>query len=208
MLVQENLEKVDETYIKELYSTLAMQYLIFRYNIRNEFNYEETLDSVLTDTVLTPRIVDKLSGISENDFNVIGEEHLAEMPSVTRFRTLSPEDRMMLTSIDIALDASALIREYHEESLQHAAVIPEPEPPELPHDEELPIQAEPASDETEEETDLLDQILTPDGETGEPEEEAEPEGPEKAVKTAAEKRYEKRKRARDHRRKRAAARKR
>ena len=38
MMVQENLETIDSRYIKEIYSVSALQYLIFRYNIKNEFS--------------------------------------------------------------------------------------------------------------------------------------------------------------------------
>ena len=127
MLVQENLEKVDDAYIKELYSTLAMQYLIFRYNIRNEFEYDETLASQLTDDVLNPRIVDELTAVKESEFDIVRNERTAEMPSVTRFKALEPDDMLMLQSIDIALDASDIIRENNEEHLLHLAVIPDPE---------------------------------------------------------------------------------
>ena len=128
MLIQEDLENIEDKYIKELYSTLAVQYLIFRYNIRNEFESDQTLVSEITDAVLNPRIVDQLTAASEQEFEIRDEEKVAPMPSVQRYATLTPEDQLMLESLDVALDASALIHEYHEEHLLHSADIPEPAP--------------------------------------------------------------------------------
>ncbi|MBO4216729.1 MAG: DUF2357 domain-containing protein [Clostridia bacterium] len=130
MLIQENLEDVDENYIKELYSTLALQYLIFRYNIKNEFEADNTLASNVLENELKPRIVDELSKMSENAFDVDGtsKERIAPPPAETRYGTLTPEDMILLESLDVAMDATELIRKNGEEFIYDSGAIPEPEP--------------------------------------------------------------------------------
>ncbi|MBO4693348.1 MAG: DUF2357 domain-containing protein [Clostridia bacterium] len=148
MIIQEDLENVDEEYIKELYSTLALQYLIFRYNIKNEFDADKTLASSLSDKVLSPRIIDQLSGVSENEYDII-EEHLPESPSLKRYNTLTPEDMLMIEALEISLDAADILIASGNEEIEHPQ-IPEPEPvPEVK-------EAEPEVPETENTADSAD----------------------------------------------------
>ena len=150
MLVQENLEDVDESYIKELYSTLALQYMIFRYNIHNEFDADNTLTSELTANELKPRIIDELSHVSENEFDVKDPppEKTAKAPAETRYGTLTPEDMIMLQSLDIAMNASDIIRGNGEEFIYSEGSIPEPEPePDPIMDEQTPEDGEESADE-------------------------------------------------------------
>lgn len=143
MLIQEDLEKVDDGYVKELYSTLALQYMIFRYNIHNEFDADSTLASQMTDGVLNPHIVDELSAVTESEFDLPADlpERHPPMPAVTRYGTLTPEDKMMLESLDVALDAADALSGKEED--RQAAAIPEPEP------EPIPIEPEEEPEETE-----------------------------------------------------------
>ena len=128
MLVQEDLEKVDDDYVKELYSTLALQYLIFRYNIRNEFEADATLADRINDDVYNPRIISELSDPDKDEFNVPSEpEKVPPTPAAARYVTLTPEDMLMLRSLDVALAAADKITEEEEEILDHPS-IPEPEP--------------------------------------------------------------------------------
>ncbi|MBP5289338.1 MAG: DUF2357 domain-containing protein, partial [Clostridia bacterium] len=118
MLVQEDLEKVDDEYVRELYSTLALQYLIFRHNIQNEFDAENVLASDLTDEELRPRMVSEFSKEREGDYDVSvpdsaekNADRKQPMPSMIRYGTLTPEDKMMLESLDAALDAAEILRQ-------------------------------------------------------------------------------------------------
>ena len=131
MLIQENLENVDSDYIKDLYETLAFQYLLFRYTVKNEFDDEETLANEITDNVLNPRIVDEFKDIDENEFEVendINDYKERNLPSYERLRyqTLSPEDELLLQDLKIALDAANIIREKDEEYLYSNASIIDP----------------------------------------------------------------------------------
>lgn len=143
MLVQESLENVDEAYIKELYSTLALQYLIFRYNINNEFDVDSTLDSRFSEDVYNPRIIDELSAPNKDEFNVPAEpEKVPAPPAQKRAATLTPEDRLLLASLDVALAAAEALSPEEEEIVDHPS-IPEPEPePEYVSEEEKERQAE------------------------------------------------------------------
>lgn len=107
MLIQEDLKEVDKAYVKELYSTLALQYLIFRYNINSTFGSDPTLASRITEDELRPQIVDSLDELTEQEFAVSYPSKKIPIPSKTRYGLLSPDDRMMLEAIDIALDADA-----------------------------------------------------------------------------------------------------
>lgn len=130
MLLQENLENIDEGYIKEMYSTLAIQYMLFRYNIRNEFDFDSTLASTLSSDELKPRIVDELESTSENEFDIGGSkpqpERAAQTPAEKRYATLTPDDQIMLESLDIAMEADAIINDRDEAFLYSKGDIPEP----------------------------------------------------------------------------------
>lgn len=108
MLIQEDLKDVDREYIKELYSTLALQYLIFRYNIRSTFGSDPSLASQTTEEELRPEIVDSLNELTADEFKVTYGSRKQVLPSAARVANLTPEDRLMLDSIDIALEADAL----------------------------------------------------------------------------------------------------
>lgn len=151
MLIQENLEDVDEDYIKELYSTLALQYMIFRYNIRNEFEVDSTLDSELTNDELKPRIIDQLNKLTDDEFNVedAPPERVAKAPAAARYETFTPEDQIMLQSLDVAMDAADIIRGNGEEFIYSGGNIPEPEAEPDSEPEEEPVAE--ANEETEEE---------------------------------------------------------
>lgn len=130
MLLQENLENIDEGYIKEMYSMLAIQYMLFRYNIRNEFDFESTLDSSLSKEELKPHIVSELTKTSEHEFDINDvprEEKTAKTPSEIRYATMTPEDKLILESLDVAIEADAIIKERDEEFLYSRGDIAEPE---------------------------------------------------------------------------------
>ncbi|MBO4452493.1 MAG: DUF2357 domain-containing protein [Clostridia bacterium] len=132
MLIQENLENIDEEYIKELYSTVALQYMIFRYKIKNEFDEDSTLASEIADDEFKPKIVDELGKLSGDEFNVtdvsknIPKERFAKSPSNLRSETLTPEDRVFLDALDVAMDASDIIRANGEEFIYSRGNIEEP----------------------------------------------------------------------------------
>ena len=69
MLIQETAEDVNDKYKKELYKDAALQFLLFRYNVKNDFNDEETLASASTELPLSPKLVSKIKPFDANDYN-------------------------------------------------------------------------------------------------------------------------------------------
>ena len=162
MLVQEDLEKVDETYVKELYSTLALQYLIFRYNINNEFDSDNMLDSRITDDVINPQIINELGKAEKGEYDIILDEKRIPLPDKSRYDTLTSEDRLILQSVETALKADEILNadEYHPDL--HPADIPEPEPnPEISEPEDSKIDDSVINDGVESQAELI----TPENET-------------------------------------------
>ena len=153
MIIQESLEDVDEEYIKELYSTLALQYLIFRYNIKNEFEADSTLASSLSENVLNPRIIDTLDSAKDDEFDII-EERVHTSPAAERYATLTPDDRLLLKALEIALDTADVISVSGQEQDFEHPFVPEPEPaPEAPAEaKEEPVFDEPESEQSPEKT--------------------------------------------------------
>lgn len=163
MLLQENLENIDEGYIKEIYSTLAIQYMLFRYNIRNEFDFDSTLASSLTNEELKPHIVSELNKTSEHEFDVDElpqeQEKTAKTPSEVRYSTMTPDDRIILESLDVAMAADAIINDRDEDFLYSRGDIPEPEaiPDTSPKDDSQDDEPE---DETEPDLSTLPGYIT------------------------------------------------
>ena len=131
MLVQEDLENVDFEYIKELYSTLALQYFIFRFNIRNDFDAENTLSSKIAEDVLKPRIVDEQKELKADEF-AIEDEKIPLPPAAARYRMMTPDDRFLLDSVGVSLSAAELLQERGEEDYFLPAHIGEPEAEDVP----------------------------------------------------------------------------
>ena len=111
MLVQENLETVDPRYIKEIYSISALQYLIFRYNIKNEFESDKTLASGMTPTVLKPEIKDKLGELDGSEFNKTYANTMRRSDGGEKSGTRKTyKDRAILRAVDVALLSDSLIK--------------------------------------------------------------------------------------------------
>lgn len=138
LVVEESLEKVDEAYIKELYSTLALQYFIFRHNIRNEFEEDKTLASQYTADALYPKVKDELEELKDTDeFDEEAEKRIL-MPSVARSMMLTPDDEMMAESINVAVDAAEVMHENGQEEYTVPAYVEEPTPLEKYIEKEMP----------------------------------------------------------------------
>lgn len=190
LLVQEDLEKVPESYIREMYTTLAAQYLNFRYHVRNDFDEQAMLETKLTEHPFNPKIVKELRSLIRDEFDVITEEK--EPEPQPRF---SPEELQL--ALEISLKAEEIYREQNPEESLAPQVVPEPEPvpefvEEIPEPEENP-------DET-----LTGETETKPEETGtQPEEtETKPEEPEEKKELVGESLAAKRRRAENRRRKR------
>lgn len=112
MLVQENLETIDQRYIKEIYSISALQYLIFRYNIKNEFESNKTLASEITPTVLAPQIEDTLSPLDAEEFkkSFLSAPRTEGEETGDGKRRPSFKDKAVVRAVDVALLSDAILR--------------------------------------------------------------------------------------------------
>ncbi len=138
LLVQETLESVDDEYLKQLYSTIALQYMIFRYNVRNDFEMENVVAEQTTDNVISPKVIDELKAITENEFSESAEPRKPEMPARNRYGTLTPLDKMYLQSLQVALDADEVLRGHKLNQKTGTAYIPEPDPAGIPSEDDYP----------------------------------------------------------------------
>ncbi len=110
VLVRESAEKLDEGYISELYHTCALQYLIFRYQIRNEFETENELAHAVTSEPLRPKFVDKLKPLCVEEYNLFDTQYRRVVPygHDRTERRLSASELRIGHAIDIALEADPL----------------------------------------------------------------------------------------------------
>lgn len=68
--LQETAEAPDETYIRQLYEMLAMQYVVFRCNISNHFDDSRTLASQQTSHPLIPKFITEFDELDLHQFDV------------------------------------------------------------------------------------------------------------------------------------------
>ena len=129
MLVQEDVEAVDESYLQEIYSFLALQYVVFRHNIKNEFTPDNTLDSVMTDTPINPKFVSEVEEIEESEFNVFDTTYMKMLPIMeagNRSR-LSDSEREVMFAIDVILSAAPLWEECKKQNKEQQITEPKQE---------------------------------------------------------------------------------
>lgn len=111
MLVHESLEILDAEYIKEIYSMSALQYLIFRYNIKNEFEADKTLAESQSHPVLSPEIKEELTPAESSEFDKIYEKTIrVAQTNVGGKQKRSCRDKAMLRAVDVALISDEMIR--------------------------------------------------------------------------------------------------
>ena len=111
MLVHESLETLDTEYIKEIYSMSALQYLIFRYNIKNEFEADKTLAESQSHPVLSPEIKDELDPVESSEFDKVYEKTVRVVETnVGGKQKRSLRDRAMLRAVDVALLSDEMIK--------------------------------------------------------------------------------------------------
>jgi hypothetical protein len=112
MLVQENLETIDQKYIKEIYSVSALQYLIFRYNIKNEFDSDKELANRVSNSLLSPEIQSELGELNASEFNKTYERvpRATVVSDSNGKEKQTHRDKSVLRAVDVALISDALIK--------------------------------------------------------------------------------------------------
>lgn len=106
--VEEKAEKPSDEFIKELYSMLSLQYMIFDYNIHRNFNGPaEVLETGRTDRPLTPDVVTRLKRIETEEYNVYDTEYrkVVNVSQLTGQRRLSAGEIRIRNAVDEALAA-------------------------------------------------------------------------------------------------------
>ncbi len=107
--VREDAERADEEYIRELYSTCALQYLIFRYKIKNDFEEDKTLESAKTDKPIIPKFVTEIKPFTAEDYNVFDSQYMRVVPyKSTGIKRMSKSEKEMAHAIDVALTADLI----------------------------------------------------------------------------------------------------
>ena len=102
LLVQENVEQIDESYIEELYSAFALQYVLFRHKIKNDFDEDMKLDGDREPRPLKPVIVDHVEQKPEDAPQV-------ELPTSPVVETRTRHDDI-LEAVRVALAADEVMR--------------------------------------------------------------------------------------------------
>lgn len=126
--VEEKAEKPSEAFIRDLYSMLSLQYMIFDYNIHEGFGGSaEIVASRQTDQPIVPHIVTDLKTVDTEEYNVYDTEYrrVVNVSQLSGQRRLSAGELQLRTAIDAALAADrevellrrALVR--LEDGLQH-----------------------------------------------------------------------------------------
>lgn len=106
--VEEKAEKPSEEFIKELYSMLSLQYMIFDYNIHRGFNgLPEVIDAKQSEDPLSPNIVTRLQRIETEEYNVYDTEYrrVVNVSQLTGQRRLSDGEIKVRNAVDAALAA-------------------------------------------------------------------------------------------------------
>ncbi len=103
-IVEDTLLDVDETYIRELYSTMAMEYLLFRHRTDKGFDADDELASATIDQPILPEIAEDLTPATAADFAV----HIQALDETRGERTA--EQTEILKELEIALLADEVMR--------------------------------------------------------------------------------------------------
>ena len=113
MVVEETAEDLDEAYVKELYSMLAIQYLIFRSKIGEITDEERSLSEYKTNTPLQPKFDTEIKEISSDEYN-INDSRYQKLVSVTKAagkKKLSASELEIRTAIEASLGAEETLKE-------------------------------------------------------------------------------------------------
>ena len=105
LMVHEDLEKLDARYVEELYQNAALQYSIFRYQVRNAFEPEKALAQGSTEAPLHPEIKEELKPLESEDFDVTVERDIPMPGQIGADVKLTEHDWDLLEAIEIALEA-------------------------------------------------------------------------------------------------------
>lgn len=115
--IQELAKKPNDTYIDELYSMLALQYVIFKYNIKNELEKDEKLSETETEEPLKPKFITEFDEYDVDEYNVYDTYYKKVMPvsMANNRRKLTQGELRIREAIDVALAAAPEVKRIKEE---------------------------------------------------------------------------------------------
>lgn len=110
MLIQETAEDINDKYKKTLYNDAVLQFLLFRYNVKNDFNDEETLSQATTDLPLAPKLISAIKPFDADDFNVFDpvSQKTVTVNSNAPQEETNASEREIEQAIDLVLTVSEL----------------------------------------------------------------------------------------------------
>jgi len=113
MLAEEAAEEVGEEYIRELAESFTLQYLIFRYQIKNDFAYDKRLAEAISDSPLTPKFVSEIKPLTSKDFDIRESryEKIVNEYETVHDREITENEQEIVFAIDVALAADEIFDE-------------------------------------------------------------------------------------------------
>lgn len=125
--IEEKAEKPGDGLIRELYSLLSLQYMMFDYNIHRGFQgMPEVIAAKQSDRPLSPDIVTHFQNVEAKDYNVYDTEYrrVVNVSSLTGQHRLSQSEIQIRNAVEVALSADReleLLRKKNaRESKQHS----------------------------------------------------------------------------------------
>jgi len=103
LLVQESVEQIDESYIEELYSAFALQYVLFRHKVNSDFDENMKLDADREMRPLKPVVVDHIEPKPEDAPKV-------DLPAAPVRMEENTRRDDILSAIRVALTAAEVLR--------------------------------------------------------------------------------------------------
>ena len=115
--IEETAENPNDKYISELYSLLALQYVMFKYNINSNLD-EEPLAENSTDEPLMPKILTDFDDYDVDEYNVYDVDY-KKLYKTDFARKLTAEQIKVRNAIDVALIVDREIKK--QRILEHLA---------------------------------------------------------------------------------------
>lgn len=109
--VRETVEKPNPEYINDLYAMISLQYMMFKYNLENDFSKRsDILAQKSTAKPIAPKFRSKIREIEAEDYNVYDSEYRRVIPvSQLGRHKLSADEVKIREAIDAALAADKAV---------------------------------------------------------------------------------------------------